>query len=267
MKKFVIRMALLSVLMLSVVMIGTAQEFEQVNFEPTYLQNGTVVTDVLTTDIQTRLYAFNAIEGDVITVTMTQTSDDLDPYIVVLGPRGEVIAADDDSGSIALASAITGVTLPADGTYFLMATSFQFIDAILEFESEEVELGYELTISGLSDVETENIRFFAGELVPGQTLTGTSTLAEPVFYYRFDGKGDEVVNLEMSSEEFGTIIHVFAPNGNRIAIDRTNIDKLLLPSDGTYLVFATDIFFYNALDTESEFLVYEGGTFQITLTK
>jgi hypothetical protein len=95
---------------------------------------------------------------------------------------------------------------------------------------------------------------------------------EPVFYFIFDGLAGQVVDIAMESDEFDTVLHVFAPGGNRIAVNddydgETNsaIVGLELPEDGVYLVFATDVFFYNAVNEDTESLVYTGGEFQITL--
>lgn len=56
-----------------------------------------------------------------------------------------------------------------------------------------------------------------------------------------------------------TILHVFSPFGARIAVnddseDGTNseIAELELTEDGTYLIFATDVFFYDVDDTTTE---------------
>lgn len=272
-KKTAIRLAMLVVLMLGWTVVAAAQDdFEQINFTPQYLEDGAAITDMLTENAQAKLYAFNAVEGDAVTVTMTQITEELDPFIVLLGPSGEVIASDDDSGTPFLASAITDVALPATGTYFIMATSFQFVDDILEFEGEAKELAFELTLNGISPVEEANVRFFAGQLTAGETLTGESTTEFPVFYFRFEGAAGSTVNLAMASDDFNTVLHVFSPSGVRVAVNNnaddgtvnSAIDGLILPEDGTYLVFATDVFFYNAVSTEDELLTYTGGMFEIT---
>lgn len=245
--------------------------------EPTLLlqvlNDGEVVSDALSSDVQARLYAFNASEGDVLTVSMVATGAELDPFVVVLGPAGEVIASDDDSGEVMFDAYIEDVTLPASGTYFVLATSFEFIDDILEFEGDDTELGFDLTISGITgpsaDVEA-GFQYFAGKLTPGEVSQGVSSPEEPVFFYTYVGTAGEIIDLSLSSDEFDTILHVFAPGGNRIAVnddaDGTNsvIEGLELPEDGVYLVFATDIFFYAAGDPDGIF-TFTGGAFTIEL--
>jgi hypothetical protein len=238
------------------------------------LEDGEVVNDVLTDEVQTHLFAFNANAGDVVTVSMTQITEELDPFLVLLGPSGEVVASDDDSGDVSLSALISEAELPETGTYFIVVSSFEYIDSILEFEGEATELEYELTIDGITPFDTgsDDFQYFAGDLVLNETIDGYSTVEEPVFYFIFDGLAGQVVDIAMESDEFDTVLHVFAPGGNRIAVNddydgETNsaIVGLELPEDGVYLVFATDVFFYNAVNEDTESLVYTGGEFQITL--
>ena len=66
------------------------------------------MVEALSEDMQAQLYAFDATKGDTVTITMTQIDDDLDPFLVLLGSAGEVIATDDDSGTVSLSAEISG---------------------------------------------------------------------------------------------------------------------------------------------------------------
>jgi hypothetical protein len=237
------------------------------------LVDGDVVEDFLSDDAQTRLYVFNANEGDVVTISMTQLVEELDPFLVLLGPAGQVIASDDDSGEEFLSALIEDAELPMTGSYFIVASSFYYIDSIIESETEAEELAYELLVSGMSEVEgmESDFNFLGGTLVDGETLVGASTEEEPVFFYTFAANEGDVVSIEMSSDDFDTILHIFAPGGVRIGVnddgnDGTNsaIEELELPEDGLYMVFATDLFFYTAGVEEG---IFAGGEFEIRLSQ
>ncbi len=249
-------------------------------FSPPFLSDGDIMVEALSPAVQAQLYAFDATKGDRVTVTMTQIDDDLDPFLVLLGPAGEVLARDDDSGPVSLSAEISEVTIPASGTYFVMATSYYYVDVILDVETDQEDLDYELSISGITQPEfvdegDDTFTYYAGTLESGVPTEGYSTLEEPVFYYNVTGRAGDMLNMTMSSDEFDTILHVFSPSGERIAVnddaDGTNsaIAGLELPVDGTYLIFATDLFFYNAgvdMGTGDESVLnYQGGTFEITL--
>lgn len=245
----------------------------------TKLQDGETITSDLTRSAGANLYVFDGSEGDVVTVSMTQITEDLDPLLVLLGPAGEVIAADDDSGDVFLSSLIESVTLPQSGSYFIMATSFQFVDDIIDVESDNEVFEYELSLSGntlpkgMPDYDPEQFLFMAGTVEYGETTQGVSSEQEPVFYYLFQGAAGDVVNLTLQSDDFDTILHVFDSEGTRIAVNdddgvslNSAVMGLVLPTDGMYMIFATDVFFYNVYDPESP-LQYTGGEFTLTLER
>ncbi|MEL7235989.1 MAG: hypothetical protein AAGK74_15905, partial [Chloroflexota bacterium] len=67
-------------------------------------------------------------------------------------------------------------------------------------------------------------------------------------------------------------LYLFSPGGERIAInddfDGTNsrIMNVELPETGLYLIFATDVFWYNVLEGDDALLSYTGGDFTIALS-
>ncbi|HEY9645912.1 MAG TPA: PPC domain-containing protein [Chroococcidiopsis sp.] len=66
-------------------------------------------------------YSFDGQEGQ--TVTITLSSDDFDPYLVLISPEGEVLAQNDDVSPDNFSSEIS-LTLPADGTYTVIANGY-----------------------------------------------------------------------------------------------------------------------------------------------
>lgn len=265
--------------LLSSTVLVSAQETTDGSFAVTFLENGVTLEDTFDAEVGARLYGFNASAGDVITLTMTQVTEELDPYLVLLGPRGELIAVDDDSGEAALfAAALTDVTLPASGGYFVLATTFANIDTIIATDTATTST-YTITLNGITeptdipDFNPDGLSYFRGDLEFGATVEGVSSLEEPVFYYAFNGTAGQVVDITMASDDIDTILHVFDPMGNRIAVNdddgvSTNsaIEDLTLPVDGQYLVFATDLFFYFLADPDLS-TDFAGGTFTITLAE
>jgi hypothetical protein len=175
------------------------------------------------------------------------------------------------------------VELPADGVYFILATSFIAIDNILVEigeTGEETEEGaaYELSISGITapaeDVDPEALLVNVSEIAVGDTLEAESTAEFPVVYFAFLGAAGDVVTVTAASDDIDTVLHVFAPSGDRIAINddddvegglNSAIRDLELPEDGPYLIFATDVFFYDLAD-EAEAAEYEGGVITVSLS-
>lgn len=65
-------------------------------------------------------YKFEGEEGQAVTIEMNTTDEDMDPYLVLLGPDGERVAENDD-GPVH-PNALIQTTLPESGTYVVVAT-------------------------------------------------------------------------------------------------------------------------------------------------
>jgi hypothetical protein len=112
------------------------------------IEYGDTVEGEITDDQFAVVYSFEGEEGDVVTITMVDTSrnGELDPYLILLDENGEVIAENDDAERGArlpddLDSQIAEFELPEDGVYTIVATRYQFEDGAGEGE-------FELTLEG-----------------------------------------------------------------------------------------------------------------------
>ncbi|MDX1992878.1 MAG: hypothetical protein SF029_10830 [bacterium] len=269
------RLALLTLLALSLSLAFTAsaqktETQQEGDLDPSILtlpilQDGEAVEATFDTNLDAQLYAFNATEGDVITISMTQTDESsvLDPYIVVMTAMGDVIARDDDSGEeVGLSSLITDLELPETGSYFILATTYQAINegSLEQGEGEEQEgLNYEIEVSGITQPEeiTEGFQYFAGELEVGQPEVQIELTADaPIFFVTFMAEEGDSVTVSASGadensdgvSDIDTLLYVFDFQGNRIAVDddsgsdltySSQIGGLEIPASGLYLVFVT----------------------------
>ena len=75
---------------------------------------------------KTDLYTFNANAGQMIVATMTKLSSTIDPYLILIGPGGVVLAQDDDSAGDQ--SAQLSFTIPSTAMYTLEATTYKATD-------------------------------------------------------------------------------------------------------------------------------------------
>jgi hypothetical protein len=80
----------------------------------------------LTETIQTAAYNFSGRAGDSVTIDLT--SADVDPLVRLIGPEGNVLAEDDDSGG-GVQARISNFVLPVDGVYTVEIDAFRGIDA------------------------------------------------------------------------------------------------------------------------------------------
>ncbi len=68
-------------------------------------------------------YSFEGSAGDIVTLAMDSSSPGLDPQLRLLGPDGEEVAFDDDSGGDGN-SLIHGFRLCCTGRYTILAESY-----------------------------------------------------------------------------------------------------------------------------------------------
>ncbi|MBC7813548.1 MAG: SH3 domain-containing protein [Burkholderiales bacterium] len=84
---------------------------------------GQVITGSINNAAPEQNFTFAAESGDVVTITLEGGGSGLDPFLELLGPGGQTIAVNDDSGS--LDSAIQGMTLGESGNYTIVATRYE----------------------------------------------------------------------------------------------------------------------------------------------
>lgn len=235
------------------------------------LRDGDEINDAFDEEVTTRLYVFNAQAGDEVTIFMEQETDELDPFLILLGTSGEVLAADDDSGEgVLLSAAIFDFEIPEDGAYFVMATSFFFRDGYIDGDAIlDEELPYIIGIEGNTDSGNDEPFDFLGSRIDlGERINGSISPAEPVYYLTFDANEGDFIDMFIDSNDFSTIIHLFDPYGDRVAVEPSALVNFELFDEGTYLVFATDIFFYEAVDFNTraeENLAFVGGDFVLLI--
>lgn len=257
------------ILVMSLIPAVSAQEEELIAFRKLSTKE---IRNEFTSEVTTHIYTISASAEDKVTIRMTQDEGStLDPYLVLLGSRGEVIAANDDGGEVNLSALIMDAEIPADGLYFVVASSFEFVDDILDFEIPVGEsLIYTISATGFNEPADSSLsnQYFTGALQDGARLEGKSSPQEPVYYYTYIGEAGQTLEITLNSADFDTLLYLITPEGERIAVNdddpansgtNSAIRGITLPVSGKYLIFATDVFFYNPEN-------FTGGEFTISLT-
>lgn len=193
------------------------------------------------------------------TVRVEMGSRPGDTYLMLLDPSGNVIAENDDS--FGLNSTIERVTLPEDGEYTIVATSF----------SEQDRFTYELSVNVIGSGDPvaggADLRDIAiGETASGQIDTGDPNAQFLRGYYEpvtFRGRAGQSVTIDMESERGDTFLMLYGPEGDRIASndDYEGLNSHIeaeLPEHGEYTIIATS---FGEEDTFSyELTLSEGGS-------
>jgi hypothetical protein len=185
--------------------------------------------------------------GEPVTVTgdggqgvrIAMTSSDVDTYLLLEGPDGDVVDENDDRNDGSYNSEIV-LELPGSGEYTIWATTYEgdvtgrytlAVEAVTADRPDLREIGFGETASGYVDVLDE-------------TDPQTGKLAEPVTFTGSTGQG---VSISMTSDELDTLLVLTGPNGEGIARnddrDENTYDSEIrtqLPADGEYTIWATN---------------------------
>jgi len=173
------------------------------------------------------LYSFEGKAGQQITIEMK--SEEIDPYLILLGPNQRDIAQDDD-GAGSKNARIT-VRLPADGTYTLVANSY-----------EASESGaYTLELKASATEPSRAILQEEGALVAGgPVLPSDNSLYQE---YSFEGRAGQSVAISLESTDFEPYVAIIGPNDRLLAQNDEGSDSsknaflsVTLPATGRYRV-------------------------------
>lgn len=222
--------------------------------------------------VTSQLFLFAATEGDVATVTMRQDEGSvLDPYLVLIGPGGDVIATDDDSGG-SFAAQLSDVELPETGVYLVLASSFEFIDPFVVPDTLDEPLPYTILLEGSFApvrVEPDEIEIDSTEAQLNGQVSDTVDEETPVAIYQFEVTSVASLSAEIAAVDFQTVLHLFDPFGSRIAIDYTTLESVLLEDPGIYTLLATDVAFYTLGSEQAgvaAMVEFAGGDYTLTLS-
>lgn len=251
------------VLVLVAVFIAPILAQDDTSYELPAFGDELLVEAVFDDTLTAQLYGFYASEGDVVTITMTATDNDLDPYLLIFdATTGALIAQNDDIQAGNLAASLE-LDVEADGAYLVVATSLIYLDGTSsEADSKQ---DYTIAIVGATVPDTveddEIVAIAAQPITIGEQLASDSNVDNPANAFSFEAQVDDTIVLMIDSNEFFTVLHLFAPDGSRIAGDASAINTVL-DTDGVYLVLAGDLFFYEALSEDGFFT---GGTYSLEL--
>jgi hypothetical protein len=190
---------------------------------------GDTVEGTLTESNPQGIYEFEAAAGQTISITLM--SEEFDAYLVLQVGDDNVIASDDDSAG-SLNSRIGAFTIPEDGTYTIVATSYSSY-----YDSGATPGAYTLS---LSEFETQSIEYT-------QTVDGELTDDELVAYYTFSGQEGDTVIIRLNSSDFDSYLRLSDAGGELMSNDDGggNLNSLIgpyaLPATGTYTIAASSL--------------------------
>lgn len=186
------------------------------------------------------VYTFTGRAGQSLRVTLE--SGQMDVLVRVRGPGG-FTAEDDDSGG--RLNALLDVTLPANGQYQVIATTFG-ADATGPYRLRVAE--FDPRTAASSAAATGSVR--VGQTINGALQRGDPTRSSGQFAdaYTFQGQANQTIEVRMSSSAFDPFLSITGPGNFQIDNDddmesseplRNSRIVVTLPQSGEYRIQAT----------------------------
>jgi hypothetical protein len=207
----------------------------------TTISYGESISGMLDDNVYEQDYGFTASAGDVVTITMVDDTEELDPYLYLLDAEGNILIENDDATSPSVGgynAQIADFAIPTAGTYIIRATRFG--------GAEGTSAGnYSLTLDQSGAVE------IAGTLAYGDSIT--STIDDTTYFetWAFDGQAGDSVTISMVADDTSDLdpyLMLFDPSGIMVAENDDNtadstynsaIPNIALSESGTYTIRAT----------------------------
>ena len=194
------------------------------------IELGETVEGALSEDEPAIVYTFDGEAGQAITITLI--SEDFDPYLALEDEDGSELDTDDDSAG-SLDSRIGPFTLPADGTYRIVAYSFASYSGGSAAEGD-------FTLS-VAEVELLQIEY-------SQTVEGTLTQQETLHDYRFTAQEGDAIIVRLSSDDFDSYLTLLDETGLELAWNddgggslNAMLGPFTIPSTGVFVIRASSL--------------------------
>ncbi|MEQ8673607.1 MAG: pre-peptidase C-terminal domain-containing protein [Aggregatilineales bacterium] len=192
---------------------------------------GDSISNSLTEGATGHVFTFSGVGGDLVTIS--QTSDTLDSYLILRDANGNEIITNDDGGD-GLNSLIEDFELPFSGEYIIVASTFGAVRGSIPGIGD-----YTLTLnSSSSEFVGEPTEIVVGDVVDAELVRN-----QPYQDYRlFAQAGDQIV-ITLTSFDFDTYLLLFDDNGVELTRDDdsagdldSRIGPFEIPADGMYTI-------------------------------
>lgn len=197
---------------------------------------GMTLEGTIDDEIPLRYYQFSGQRGDVITVTLSARSGNLDPLLVLADSNLVSITQDDNSGDDRNAR-IAAFTLSASGTYYLVTTR-------AGEAAGQTTGSYSLSLTGRAGI----VGGQALEIVYGAAVSGRIENQNSAEEYVFFGQQGDVIRISMvcASGDLDALITLYDSERKQIIFDDDGgqdknalIERFELPRDDLYILVAS----------------------------
>ena len=185
-----------------------------------------------------RVWSLEGQAGQIVTIAMDEEQSSIDPFLTLVGPNGQILAADDNSGRD-VNSKIDHFILPETGSYTIIPRSL------------DTDTGaYRLS---LKKAVTQPLKL--GE-------TGSGRIGDDIVW-TFEGQTGQIMTIRMNEagSGFDSFLTLLGPDAQALIEDdnsggdrNSKINRFILPETGSYTIIP------RSLDTDT-------GAYRVSLKK
>jgi hypothetical protein len=196
-------------------------------------------------------YQFQGVAGQRVRITMT--AQDVDAYLILIGPNGS--QEENDDAAVGVTDSRLDAILSQDGTYTIIATTYRPGEAgAYAVSVVDLSRASQTPVVAAAPAPSQSQATASGDatLAPdrpasGRLATGDQRLRSGEFMdtYRFEGRRGQRATVTLTSSEFDPYLMMVQPDGRQIENDDRGDGSLnsqivqVLPADGIYEVTVT----------------------------
>ena len=204
------------------------------------IRPNSTVEGTITNQISARYYRLEARQNDVISLRMERTSSNLDTFLAITDADGNELITNDDIEPGFQNSRIDNFLIPANGTYFIIATRYEREDGLT---TGEYRLILDSDGNPFEDISGDVLR-----IAYGSTVTGNIDDVTPEIRYVFWGTAGETVTISMlrTGGDLDPLLRLLGTSGATIATDddsgsnnNAEIAAYTLANSGIHTIVAT----------------------------
>jgi hypothetical protein len=200
------------------------------------VQTGLATTGRLDDRSPRQIYTFEGSRGEVVRITVTVRSGDLDAVLTVFDASGALLLMRDDAADRNTIAAT--LTLESDSRYFIVVGRFGY-------EVGTTRGDYELTLERVGVVSAQGTT-----LIYGIPVTDTISNTQPQVYYTFRAEAGDILTVDMQRTSGTLDPYLQILNRDRFVVasnddvaeggsHNARIDNFLVEETGVYIVVAT----------------------------
>lgn len=197
---------------------------------------GGIISGRINNNSPRAVYYFDGLRGEVVSITLSATSGDLDPVLTLLDAAGQIIISRDDTAGTRDVR-VNAFSIPQSSRYYVVVGRFGYG---LGSTSGDFELDVERI--GVSSASGSALRY-------GDSVINNITSMTPQVYYSFRAERGDIVNVRMLRDSGDLDPYLQLVNSNAFVIAdnddipgsglNAQISELLIEESGTYIIVAT----------------------------